>query len=171
MERASALRLAGVAVLLGVAIDVVAPFLIYPRLVEPQPHLVYTLIDLLLLIGMLGARALTARATGPLGLAGFVLAILGVLLVRTSSAKVFGEASYMIASVVWSIGMVVWAVDLLRARVLRLAAGFWIAALVVGLAGLALKDHGPVAHMAKMTFLLGFAVVGVQLFKTRGDPA
>lgn len=171
MERASTLRLAGVAVLLGVAIDVVAPFLIYPRLVEPQPHLVYVLIDLLLLIGMLGARALTARVTGPLGLAGFVLAILGVLLVRTSPAQVFGQASYMIASAVWSIGMVVWAVDLLRARAMRLAAGLWIVALVVGLIGLMLKDHGPVAHMAKMAFLLGFAAVGVQLFKTLGDPA
>lgn len=171
MERASTLRLAGAAVLLGVAIDVVAPFLIYPRLVEPQPHLVYVLIDLLLLIGMLGARALSARATGLLGLAGFVLAVLGVLLVRTSSAEVFGAASYVIASAVWSIGMAVWAADLLRVRVLRLAAGLWIAALLVGLAGLALKDHGPVAHMAKMTFLLGFVAVGVQLFKTRGEPA
>ena len=171
MARASTLRLAGAAALLGVAIDVVAPFLIYPRLVEPQPHLVYTLIDLLLLIGMLGARTLTARDTGAVGLAGFVLSILGVLLVRTSSAEMFGEASYVIASAVWSIGMAVWAADLLRVRVLRLAAGLWIAALVVGLAGLALKDHGPVAHMAKMTFLLGFAAVGLQLFKTRGDPA
>ena len=171
MERAPTLRLAGVAVLLGVAIDVVAPFLIYPRLVEPQPHLVYALIDLLLLAGMLGARAVTARATGAVGLAGFVVAIAGVLLVRTSAAEVFGAASYMIASAIWSIGMVIWAVDLLRARVLRLSAWLWIAALAIGLVGLALKDHGPVAHMAKMTFLLGFVAVGVQLFKARGEPA
>jgi hypothetical protein len=39
------------------------------------------------------------------------------------------------------------------------------------IAGLTSNDPGPVAHMAKMAFLLGFAVVGVQLFETRGDPA
>lgn len=171
MERGWVLRLAGAAVILGVAIDVVAPFLIYPHLVDPQPHIVYVLIDLFLLIGMLGARVLSARATGVLGLAGFVMAILSLLLVRTSSAKIFGEPSYMIASSLWSIGMVIWAIDLLRVGVLRIPAGLWIAALGIGLVGLALKDHGPIAHMAKMSFLLGFAAVGVQLLKTRGDPA
>jgi hypothetical protein len=53
------------------------------------------------------------------GLVGFVLGLLGVMLVRTSSAKIFGEASYMIASSLWSIGMVVWGLDLLRAKVFR----------------------------------------------------
>lgn len=171
MEQRSVLRLAGAATLAGAAIDIVAPFLIYPRLVEPWPHLVYLTIDLLLLIGMLGVRSLTARSTGPLALAGFVLALLGVMLVRTSSAKIFGEASYMIASSIWSIGMVVWAVDLLRAKVLRIVAGLWVAALVIGLAGLLLKDHGPVAHVAKMSFVLGFGAAGVGLIKTRGEPA
>ena len=171
MERRSVLRLAGAATLAGAAIDVVAPFLIYPRLVEPQPHLVYATIDLLLLIGMLGVRSVTARATGPLALAGFVLALFGVMLVRTSSARIFGEASYMIASSLWSIGMVVWAVDLLRAKVFRVTAAFWVAALVIGLAGLLLKDHGPVAHVAKMSFIHGFVAAGVGLIKARGEPA
>ncbi|KQV55320.1 MULTISPECIES: hypothetical protein [unclassified Caulobacter] len=171
MERRSVLRLAGAATLAGAAIDIIAPFVIYPRLVEPQPHLVYATIDLLLLFGMLGVRSATARSTGALALAGFVLALLGVMLVRTSSARIFGEASYMIASSLWSIGMVIWAVDLLRAKVFRLAAGLWIAALVIGLAGLLLKDHGPVAHVAKMSFILGFVAAGVGLIKTRGEPA
>ncbi|MET3663726.1 hypothetical protein [Caulobacter sp. 1776] len=171
MERRSVLRLAGAATLIGAAVDIVAPFLIYPRLVEPQPHLVYVAIDLLLLFGMLGVRSATARSTGTLALAGLAIAVLGVMLVRTASAKIFGEASYVIASSVWSIGMVVWAVDLLRAKVLRVAAGLWIAALVIGLAGVALKDHGPVAHVAKMSFILGFIAAGVGLIRTRGDPA
>lgn len=171
MERASTLRLAGVAVLVGAAIDIVAPFLIYPRLTGTQPHLVYVLIDLLLLIGMLGVRALTAWSAGALGLIGFVMALLGVMLVRTSSAKIFGEASYMIASSLWSIGMVVWAIDLLRAKTLRIAAGLWIAALVIGLVGVALKDHGPIAHVAKMSFIAGFVCAGVSLIRNREQSA
>jgi hypothetical protein len=96
-----------------------------------------------------------------------VLGLLGVMLVRTSSAKIFGEASYMIASSVWSIGMVLWAIDLLRARTFRVSAGLWIAALVIGLVGVALKDHGPVAQVAKMSFIAGFVCAGVSLIRNR----
>ena len=167
MQQRTVLRLAGVATIVGAAIDVVAPFLIYPRLVEPQPHLVYVTIDLLLMIGMLGVWSASRRSAGVLALVGFVLGLLGVMLVRTSSAKIFGEASYRIASSVWLIGMVLWAVDLLRAKVFRAPAALWIAALVIGLAGLALKDHGPVAYVAKMSFIVGFIVAGIDLVRTR----
>lgn len=167
MESRSTLRLAGVATLAGAAIDVIAPLAIYPRLSQPWPHLIYVIIDLLLVIGMLGLRAASARSTGPLALAGFVLALLGVMLVRTSEAKIFGEASYMIASSAWSIGMVLWSVDLLKARTFRLAAALWIAALVVGLAGLVVKDGGTIAHLAKWAFIGGFAVVGLELLRKR----
>ncbi|MBO9546519.1 hypothetical protein [Caulobacter sp.] len=171
MEQRTILRLAGAATIVGSAIDIVAPFLIYPRLVEPQPHLVYVLIDLLLMIGMLGVWSASRRSASVLGLVGFVLGLLGVMLVRTASAKIFGEASYMIASSVWSIGMVLWAVDLLRAKVFRAPAALWIAALVIGLAGLALKDHGPIAHVAKMSFIVGFIVAGIDLIRTREQSA
>jgi hypothetical protein len=171
MESRSVLRLAGVAAIAGAAIDVVAPFLIYPRLVAPWPHLVYLVIDLLLLFGMLGVRSVSGRSAGTLGLIGFGAAVFGVMLVRTSSAKIFGEASYMIASSLWSIGMVIWSLGLLRARTFRIAASLWIAALVIGLVGVALKDHGPIAHVAKMSFILGFVAAGVDLIKTRGEPA
>lgn len=171
MESRAVLRLAGAAAIAGGAIDILGPFLIYPRLADPWAHLVYVLIDLLLLLGMLGVRSVSGRSTGAVGLAGFVLAIFGVMLVRTSSARIFGEASYVIASSVWSIGMVIWAIGLLRAGRFRIAAGLWIAALVIGLAGLALKDQGPVAHMAKTAFILGFVVAGADLIRARGEPA
>ena len=171
MENRSVLRLAGLATIAGAVIDIVAPFLIYPRLSGTQPHLVYVTIDLLLLIGMLGVRSVSGRSTGALGLIGFVVALFGVMLVRTSSARIFGETSYMIASSVWSIGMVVWSLALLRARTFRVSAWLWIAALVIGLVGVALKDHGPVAHVAKMSFILGFVVAGVDLIRNRGARA
>jgi uncharacterized membrane protein YsdA (DUF1294 family) len=171
MHNRTILRLAGAATIVGSAIDIVAPFLIYPRLVDPQPHLIYVLIDLLLLFGMLGVWSASQRSASALGLAGFVLALLGVMLVRTSSAQIFGAASYVIASSVWSIGMAVWAIDLLRTGVFRIPAGLWIAALVIGLVGVALKDHGPIAHVAKMSFIVGFIIAGLDLIKARGEPA
>lgn len=171
MRHRIVLRLAGVATLVGAVVDIVAPFLIYPRLVEPQPHLVYVAIDLLLMIGMLGVWSASQARASVLGLIGFVLGLLAVMLVRTSSAKIFGEASYMIASSLWSIGMVVWAIDLLRAKAFRVSAGLWIAALVIGLVGVALKDHGPVAHVAKISFIAGFVCAGIHLIRTREQSA
>ncbi|USQ96476.1 hypothetical protein [Caulobacter sp. RL271] len=171
MQRRAMLRLAGVAAIVGAAIDIVAPFLIYPRLTDPWPHLVYVAIDLLLLFGMLGVWSASGRKANVLGLGGFVLALLGVMLVRTSSAEIFGAASYVIASSVWSIGMVVWGIDLLRAKLFRIPAILWIAALVIGLVGIVLKDHGPVAHVAKMSFIVGFILAGLDLIRTREQSA
>jgi hypothetical protein len=76
----------------------------------------------------------------------------------------------MIASSVWSIGMVLWAIDLLRAKgPFRTAAGLWIAALAIGLVGLVLKDHGPIAHLAKMSFIFGFIAAAVDLLRAQGE--
>lgn len=171
MDDRAVLRLAGGAVVVGALIDIVAPFVIYPRLVEPQPHLVYVAIDLLLMIGMLGVWSASRRTASVLGLVGFVLGLLGVMLVRTSSARMFGEATYVVASSVWSIGMAVWALDLLRARTFRVAAGLWILALAIGLAGLAVKDHGAITHIAKMSFIAGFVCAGLHLIRTREQSA
>ena len=172
MQSRTILRLAGVAAIAGAAVDILAPFLIYPRLADPWPHLVYAIIDFLLLLGMLGVWSASRKAASVLGLVGFVVAVFAVMLVRTSSAKIFGEATYMIGSSVWSIGTVVWSLDLLRAKgPFRIAAGLWIAALVIGLAGLALKDHGPIAHVAKISFIAAFVCAGVGLIRTHGDPA
>ena len=153
MDRRVVLRLAGRAAVAGAMIDVLGPA-IYPRLAEPWPHLIYVAIDLLLLLAMLGVWSASQKAAGPLGLAGFVIAVLGVMLVRTSSAKIFGEGSYMIAAAVWSIGMAIWSL-----------------ALALGLATMAIKVEGLASHLPKLAFSGGFVAAGLDLFKAaRGGP-
>jgi hypothetical protein len=169
MDQRTVLRLTGAAALTGAAIDVLGPA-IYPRLAEPWPHLIYVTIDVLLLFGMLGVWSAARRAASVLGLVGFVVAVFGVMLVRTASAEIFGKASYMIAASIWSIGMVVWSVDLARAKDLfRKSAGLWILALAVGLVGLAVKDQGLIAHLPKLAFAGGFIAAGFDLFKAARD--
>jgi hypothetical protein len=172
MEQRTVLRLTGIAALTGAAIDVLGPAL-YPHLAEPWPHLIYITIDLLLLFAMLGVWSATRRTASVLALVGFVVAVFGVMLVRTASAKIFGEQSYMIAASLWSIGMVIWSLDLARAKDLfRKSAGLWILALAIGLVGLAVKDQGLIAHLPKLAFAGGFVAAGFDLFKAaRGEHA
>ena len=99
MRQETVWRLAGVAAVLGGLIDLVGP-LLYPHMAQPARLLTYVLIDVLLLFGMLGVQSVAGRAMGWLGLLGFVIAVTGVLLVRTSAAGIWGAASYTVASAV-----------------------------------------------------------------------
>ena len=166
MRQQTIWRLAGVAAVLGGLIDLFGP-LAYPHLTDPVRLSTYMLIDLLLLFGMLGVQSVAGRLMGWSGLVGFVIAVSGVLLVRTSAAGIWGAASYTVASAVWSIGMVVvGAVLLARKGPFRAASALWIAAFVIGLAGLALKDQGLAHRVAGWCFALGFVAAGVILAKT-----
>lgn len=166
MRQQTIWRLAGLAAVLGGLIDLVGP-LVYPHLADPARLSTYALIDALLLFGMLGVQSVAGRVMGWPGLAGFVIAVSGVLLVRTSAAGIWGVASYTVASAIWSIGMVVVGATLLaRKGPFRAAAALWIAAFVIGLAGLALKDQGLAHRVAGWCFALGFVAAGVILART-----
>ncbi|MDI1365549.1 MAG: hypothetical protein PSX79_11905 [bacterium] len=165
MRRGTLWILAGVAAILGGLVDLTGP-LLYPHLAEPARQAVYVLIDGLLLFGLLGLQSATGRAIGWLGLAGFVAAVSAVLLVRSSATNVLGPQTYMLASSLWSIAMAVIGVALLRARApYKVAAGLWIAALVIGLAGLALKDQGLAHRLAAAAFALASVALGLGLIR------
>jgi hypothetical protein len=166
MRQQTIWRLAGLAAVLGGVIEVLGP-LAYPRMADPVRLSTYVLIDLLLLLGMLGVQSVARPVLGAPGLVGLVIAVTGVLLVRSSSAGIWGAASYTIASAIWSIGMVVVGATLLaRKGPFRVASALWIAAFVIGLAGLVLKDQGLAHRLAAWCFALGFVAAGVILART-----
>ena len=174
MRRETLWTLAGVAAFAGGLVDLAGP-LLYPHMAEPARQAVYVLIDALLLFGMLGLQSAAGRMMGWPGLAGFIVAVTAILLVRSSATHVLGPQTYRIASSLWSTGMVMMSVCLLLARApFRAPAVLWIATLVIGLAGLALKDQGLAHRLAAACFALAFVALGIQLIRqgrTAGDPA
>jgi hypothetical protein len=175
MRRETLWVLAGIAAVVGGLIDLVGP-LLYPHLAEPARQAVYVAIDVLLLFGLLGLQSAAGRAMGVTGLVGFVVAVSAILLVRSSATNVLGPATYALASSIWVVGMVVISAAILRKRLpFKTSAGLWIAALVIGLAGLALKDQGLAHRLAATCFALASVALGVQLVRqgraVSGDPA
>ena len=175
MRRETLWVLAGIAAVVGGLTDLVGP-LLYPHLAEPARQGVYVLIDVLLLFGMLGLQSAAGPTMGWPGLAGFVVAVTAILLVRSSATHVLGPQTYMIASSLWSIGMVMMSICLLLARAtFRIPAILWIAAFVIGLAGLVLKDQGLAHRLAAASFALASIALGMDLIRLArtpsGDPA
>ncbi|WP_297513665.1 hypothetical protein [uncultured Caulobacter sp.] len=166
MRRETLWTLAGVAAVAGGFVDLIGP-LLYPHMVEQAQLLTYVGIDLFLLLGMLGLQSATGQATGWAGLVGFVTAVGGVLLVRSSAANVLGPSTYAIASAVWAIGMAIWGLAQLRPRTpFRWAGQLWFFAVLVPLAPMMFGDRRPShQHEAHALFALGFIVLGVQLVR------
>lgn len=175
MKQSTLWVLAGVAAIAGGLIDLVGP-LPYPHLAEPARQAVYVLIDVLLLLGLLGLQSATGDRTGRLGVIGLVVAVSAILLVRSSETHLLGPSTYALASSLWVIGMVAISAAILRARLpYRIPAGLWIATLVVGLAGIALRDQGLAHRLAAACFALASIALGAQLIRqgrvTSGDIA
>ncbi len=100
------------------------------------------------------------------GLVGFVIAVGGVAAGPHLGGGHLGRGVLRRwSSAIWSIGMVVvWrdAAGPARDRSAR-PLPWWIAAFVIGLAGLALKDQGLAHRLAGWCFALGFVAAGVVL--------
>jgi len=176
MRRETLWVLAGIAAVVGGLTDLVGP-LLYPHLAEPARQAVYVLIDVLLLFGLLGLQSAAGRAMGWFGLVGFVVAVSGVLLVRSSSANVLGPSTYTIAASVWAVGMAIIGLAQLRPRTpFRMAGYLWMLTVIIPLVAMLFRDHRPSQQaFAHALFALGFIVTGVQLVRqgraSTGDPA
>jgi hypothetical protein len=166
MRRETLLTLAGAATVLGGLIDLLGP-LAYPHMAQQPKLMIYVLIDVLLLFGLIGLQSAAGRAAGWLGLVGFVLAVSGVLLVRSSAANVLGPSTYPIGSGVWAIGMAIMGLAQLRPRTrFRVAGYLWMLAVGLPLVAMIFRDHRPsTLATAHILFALGFIAVGVQLIR------
>ncbi|AZS22807.1 MULTISPECIES: hypothetical protein [unclassified Caulobacter] len=176
MDRNAVLRLAGLAAIVGGLIDLFGP-LVYPHMAQQPKLITYVLIDVLLLLGLFGLLSATWRSTGWLGLAGFVVAVTGVLLVRSSATNVLGPSTDAIAAAVWAIGMAIIGVAQLRPRTpFRLAGCLWMLTVIIPLVAMLFQDHrASRSATAHALFALGFMVAGAQLVRRpqsiSGDPA
>ncbi len=162
------LRIAGTAAVAGGMMRLATPFvgmLFEDRLL----HLLWVLTDFLLLVGTVGLFLTVRRRVGVPGMLSVVVAVFGLLLVRSSAEHIFGPASYDVGAAVWGVGQGMLAALILagRAGSFRWACLLWLAALALGVAGAALPGLPDLwleaGEWAGLLFASAFVLTGVEL--------
>ncbi len=120
----------------------------------------YFITDVFLLLGAFALFARNATRVGLLGLAGFLLFFVGILLVRSPQVG-FLIGGYQSVAGIALIGINLFGVAMLIAHTSRLAPLLWLGSLVAGLAATLGADAQLAVFASGALFGLGFVAAGV----------
>ena len=118
---------------IGGALRIIAIFIPY----APETawlEALYATIDLGFLFGLIAAYLATADILRLPGFTGFIIALSGVASIVGPDPQMFGINFYWAGSSVFVFGLALLSVDMLRTRQMPLAASFWIASALTGIA-------------------------------------
>lgn len=159
--------LAGGAALLGGALRMAAAF---PLGLGPtDAETLYTAIDMLLLLGLMGIYLSRAEKLGFLGLAAFAIAVAALSLIGGPDANPWGFSTYQEGATVLAIAMAAMSLAWFRARAGSLIPPLcWFGSLIAGGVASAIPGTNPALGLAAAGFLfgLGFAAAGVELIRS-----
>jgi hypothetical protein len=158
------LRAGGLAAVAGGALRLAEP-LLRRGLSGQHLQLAYFAIDVFLLLGLVAWYGWRAARLGIAGLAGFVLGVTGILVIR--SASLFASGGYAIGATLLLTGLVVMnAPALIRRERPLWPAMLWLAALVSGLGSLVWM---PLALVAGTVFGAGYLAAGIALLRDQAN--
>lgn len=149
------------------ALRIASTFIPYEASSAPLETL-YAVIDLGLVFGLIAIYLATAEVVGRIGLLAFIVALSGVTSIVGPDTVIFDLDLYRIGALVFVLGLGVLALQLLRARILRAAAAFWLLTLASSLASAFI----PQAFLAAgLTLGAGYVLAGVFLLGIQGGSA
>jgi hypothetical protein len=161
MNNASILRLGGVAAIGGGALRIANTFsmnLLSAHLLD----CLYLVTDILLLLGLVGWYVSRADRLGVSGVIGFVVAIAGVVTIR--SAAMFPGFGYVAGAMALLAGLVIMSIPgLLNRADARLPAWLWLGSFMSAIASIALA---PLGVLSAILFGAGFICAGIHLLRS-----
>lgn len=166
MKHQTLIRLAGFAAIGGGGLRIVSAF--NPPLDHMALEALWTLIDVLLSLGLIGIYLVRADKLGLLGLAGFVLAMASLSFIGGPDADPFGFSTYQEGAAALVISLLGLSLAWLRAGERPRAAPFaWFGCAIAGGVLGALPDPFPTYGFAAAgaLFGLGFVVGGWDLVR------
>jgi len=167
MNKATLVRLAAIAAVLCGVLRIGDAFL--SGFGTQFQQLAYFVTDAMLIFGLCGIYFSRSNRLGFPGLFGFVLAITGILMVRSAALSIFGLSAYLVGAAVTLLGVdLISLVMLIRGVFSKLVPALWIASLALGVVGLFGAAVSWAVPLAGITFGAGFIVAGILLFS---DPS
>jgi len=123
----------------------------------------YFATDVFLMLGLVGWYVSRFETLGVPGMAGFVVAVFGILVIR--SALLFGQRGYMLGAAMFLAGLIVMHLPSFIRREGEMAPPIlWLVAAFV--AAIAYFAYGPLAVPAGVIFGLGFVAAGWSLWRS-----
>lgn len=157
------IRLGGWAAIGGGAMKLVAAFIPY----VPQSAFLeslYAAIDAALLFGLIAVYLAAAARIGWIGLVSFVVALTALASILGPDPVMFDVNFYEAGGVVFSLGLAVLSVQLLRSRMFTVPSVLWIATVLIGT--LLTLANSPLAFIVSgITLSIGFVIAGYQILK------
>lgn len=118
-------------------------------------ELLYGVTDIGLLLGLLSAYLFTAEAVGVAGLAGFVVALVGLASIVGPDGNAFGVDFYLPGAATYLTGLAILAVQLVRHGVLAATGWSWLVAAPAGIV-FAVAGAAPALMLSGVALGLGY---------------
>jgi hypothetical protein len=162
MRAGTVLKLSGVAAIAGGALRIANAFT-QSTFDEHTLQLLYFATDFFFVLGLMGIYARHNARIGIAGLIGFAVAILGFLVIRSSTLSFFGMGGYKFGATVVLVGLTMMSVCMLLSKSgSRWPALLWLLSLACGVAG-SVSGMGVAQIAAGIAFGAGFIVAGIEL--------
>ena len=162
MSKASLFRLGGIAAILAGVLRGIASF-IPATTPEVALQLLYILTDIFILLGIFALYGVQYKETGKLGFLGFLIAVVGILVIRSSKA-ITGVNLYPAGSLIFSLGLIILGIRLWQANVLpSWVVGLWSLSVLVGIIVYFVPSLDLLFVLAGLLFAIGFAAAGIRL--------
>jgi hypothetical protein len=171
MSKASLIGLGGIAAIVAGILRGVASFIpdINP---DPALQLLYFSTDVFILLGIIALYGIQHKQTGKLGLWGFLISTVGILLIRSSKA-ITGVDLYPAGALIFSLGINILGISLWLADVLSSwVVGLWVLSILAGVIVYFVPSFNLLLVLAGLMFAVGFAAAGIRLWSaanTAGD--
>jgi hypothetical protein len=135
-------------------------------------ELFYLLVDILILFGILGVYGFLGERSGAAGFLGFLLGVVGTVIIAGPDGELGGINMYAVGSAVLAVGLVLLAVGSWKAAMLPYwVPVLWVLTAVLGFVGAGVEGLGSLFVVSGVTFGLSFIGAGVRVWSEAGSTA
>ncbi len=168
MSKANLVSLGGIAAVLAGILRGIASF-IPTTTPDVALQLLYILTDIFILLGIFALYGVQYKEIGKLGFLGFLIAVIGILVIRSSRA-ITGVNLYSAGSLIFSLGLIILGTRLWLAQVLPIwVVGLWSLSVLVGIIGYFVPSLDLLFVVAGLLFAIGIAAAGIKLQSVAKD--